>query len=93
MIIERIRWDSVIRAHDGDFKINNSHAPFYSRLFVMDFPEHKDFFRFRKSKADDEDLEDIFVSPIKRVLNVTAPIVVGGRVVQPPIDEDERENS
>jgi len=31
---------------------------------------------------------DLFVSPIKRSLNITTSIIVGGRVVQPSIDED-----
>ena len=33
--------------------------------------------------------EDIFVSPVKRSFVVTASVVIGGRVVQPPIDEDD----
>jgi hypothetical protein len=30
-----------------------------------------------------------FVSPVKRSFTVTASVVVGGRIVQPPIDEDD----
>lgn len=33
--------------------------------------------------------EDVFISPVKRSFMVTAPVVVGGRVIQPPIDEDD----
>lgn len=46
-IIERIRWHTGVVTKDIDFKINNNHAPYYSRLFEKDFPIHKNFFRKR----------------------------------------------
>jgi len=36
-----------------------------------------------------EEEDDFFVSPIKRSINITTPIIVGGRVTQPPIDEED----
>ena len=42
MIINRIRWD----------KINNNYKPFYSRMFMSEHPEYKEFFYKRASKAD-----------------------------------------
>lgn len=51
LIIERLRWDTLITGND-DFKINNNYAPFYSRLFMNEFPEHLGFFRQRESKFD-----------------------------------------
>ncbi len=52
-IIERIRWQSMVRGNDS-FKVNNIFAPFYARLFMRDYPQHKGIFSVRKSKADDE---------------------------------------
>lgn len=53
LIINRLRWETVISGNDR-FKINNNYEAFYSRLFMRDFPEYKGFFRTRKSKADNE---------------------------------------
>ena len=53
-IFERMRWYTDIETNDPDFKLNNNHRPFYSRLFMDDHPEHKDFFRLRTAKADEE---------------------------------------
>jgi hypothetical protein len=40
---------------DGQpLKLNNSHAPFYARMFIAKYPEHDDFFHTRHSKADGE---------------------------------------
>lgn len=51
-ILELIRWHSGISS-DGDcFKVNNNYSSFYARLFEAKYPEHKDFFRNRKSKFD-----------------------------------------
>jgi hypothetical protein len=51
-IFELIRWETGISAAGDCFKINNSYTAFYARLFEEEFPEHKDFFRNRKSKFD-----------------------------------------
>lgn len=52
-IINQIRWQTMIAGNDG-FKINNFLKPYFARLFCKEHPEHADFFRFRKSVADDE---------------------------------------
>lgn len=51
-IFEIIRWKRAERG-EGEFKINNNYAPLFARLFVNEYPQHKDFFRFRKSKYSD----------------------------------------
>lgn len=51
-IFNIIRWETRISAKDGDFKINNDMKPFYSRMFLKEFPQYKDFFEVRRSKAD-----------------------------------------
>ena len=52
MIINRIRWETKVVTTDADYKINNDYKPFYSRLFIVEHPQHKDFFRLRQSVAD-----------------------------------------
>ena len=52
MIYNRIRWETPISAKDGNFKLNNDMKPFYSRMFLKEFPQYKDFFEVRRSKAD-----------------------------------------
>jgi len=47
-----IRWETTVSANDDIFKINNNFRSGYSRLFVIDFPQHADFFFRRKSKVD-----------------------------------------
>lgn len=50
-IFEIIRWKRAERG-DGEFKINNNYAPLFARLFVNEYPQYADFFRFKKSRFD-----------------------------------------
>jgi len=50
-IFEVLRWKTAVSGNDG-FKINNNYTSFYARMFENEFPQHKDFFRKRKSKFD-----------------------------------------
>jgi hypothetical protein len=59
MIIERIRWESIVVAKNDKFKINNDYAAFYSRKFMKEYPMHKNFFRIRSSYADELQLSDL----------------------------------
>lgn len=51
-IFNVIRWETPIKANGEDFKINNNAKPFYSRLFMQEYPQYEGFFRKRTSKAD-----------------------------------------
>lgn len=51
-IFNIIRWETPISA-GADFKINNNAKPFYSRLFMKEYPQFEGFFRKRSSKADE----------------------------------------
>tara|TARA_R100001463_G_scaffold25735_9_gene60799 strand:+ start:293 stop:610 length:318 start_codon:yes stop_codon:yes gene_type:complete len=57
MIINRIRWETSVMSNDKDYKINNNYKPFYSRMFMNEHPQYKDFFYKRTSKADMENYE------------------------------------
>jgi len=59
MIIERLRWESMIVAKNDKFKINNDYAAFYSRRFMMEHPKYNNFFRIRSSVADELKLKDL----------------------------------
>jgi hypothetical protein len=53
-IFERIRWEATIEnADELDFKINNNHAPYFARKFMLRYPEHKGFFRTRTQISKD----------------------------------------
>ncbi len=50
-IIERIRWDSLIAAFDGKFKINNNHTSRYVRLITEKRPDLAPLFAVRSLKS------------------------------------------
>lgn len=50
MIIERIRWYSLVEANDG-YKVNNNYAPYYARMFEAKHPQYTGFFRKRRLTA------------------------------------------
>lgn len=52
-IICILRWETGARAYNDSYKINNNVKPFYSRMFLREFPNYKSFFEIRKSKADE----------------------------------------
>jgi len=51
-VFEILRYETAVFAKDGQYKVNNTYTPFYSRMFTNEFPNHKDFFERRKSKFD-----------------------------------------
>jgi len=52
-IMERIRWYTSVETRDSsDFKINDHWAPYYVRMFLVEFPNHAGFFEKRKAIAD-----------------------------------------
>jgi len=50
-IMHRVRWEQFTTT-DKDFKINNNHISYYSRLFQKDFQEYSHMFRNRKTEAE-----------------------------------------
>jgi len=55
MLINRIRWETSVVTTDKDYKINNDYKPFYSRMFMAEYPLHENFFSLRGSHADSLD--------------------------------------
>ena len=54
-LIERVRWERFIRTGGEVFKINNNHAPYYSRLIMTNEPDLEGIFQTRKLHAKDPD--------------------------------------
>ena len=55
MIFERMRWHTMIETTDADYKLNNNYTAYYARLFMADYPEHREFFRTRRVKNEARD--------------------------------------
>lgn len=51
-ILERIRWDATVEG-GRDWKVNNTFAPYYARVFALKYPEHLGFFEFRRVASDE----------------------------------------
>ena len=50
MLFEVARWRFHIENRKGEFKLPNSHKPFYSRLLMARNPELEGFFETRRQK-------------------------------------------
>ena len=72
-IIHRIRWHLAVNTKEimpnpddptRNLKICNNHTPYYSRMFMEDFPQHVGFFRTRETlgeiEEDGDDPQDAF---------------------------------
>lgn len=49
-LFELIRWNTAIREEGEPYKINNSHASDYARLFDCMNPQHAGYFEFRQRR-------------------------------------------
>ena len=60
-LIHRVRWHTDIQARDENapFKINSGYSAFYVRLFELKNPNYTNYFRKRRSVADNADLSDL----------------------------------
>lgn len=48
LIINRIRWETMVETSGDDFKISNDYIAYYARLFMAYNPEHEGFFRTKE---------------------------------------------
>lgn len=53
-VIHRIRWEVAMETTDPDWKLNNNFCAGFARKFAAEHPEHRDFFRTRRSAFDGE---------------------------------------
>jgi hypothetical protein len=52
-LYEVARWEIALATTDADFKIDNSHRAYYSRLIMAQEPDLGGLFDLRASKADE----------------------------------------
>ena len=57
LIGERIRWHIAVETTDHEFKLNNNHLPYYSRLAMLVSPELEGVFSRRDTHFDATDDE------------------------------------
>lgn len=53
LIVNRIRWETMVVTTEGDYKIGNDYIALYARLFMHDYPQYKGFFRTKPMKRAD----------------------------------------
>jgi len=51
MLMNQLRWQSMISTRGDDFKINQNYASRYARLLVAEHPEWDGMFEFRTLRA------------------------------------------
>ena len=54
LVVNVIRWEHFLETttqKDGGFKINNNFVPYYSRLFMRDFPKYDGLFATRTIRS------------------------------------------
>ena len=52
LIINRIRWETMVVTSGTDFKISNDYIAYYSRLFMYNHPEYEGFFKTKELRRD-----------------------------------------
>lgn len=53
LLFEIVRYSPTFKkARGDDYKLNNNHKAFYSRLFLYEYPEFKSVLKIRRSSAD-----------------------------------------
>ena len=49
-ILNKIRWEMALKYQGRKFKCSNNWAPLLSRNFAKTYPQHNEFFKFKKRK-------------------------------------------
>ena len=50
LIVNRIRWETMIVTTGNEYKIPNDFIALYARLFMHEYPDYKGFFRTKPMK-------------------------------------------
>ena len=50
LIVNRIRWETMIVTTGNEYKISNDFIALYARLFMHEYPDYKGFFRTKPMK-------------------------------------------
>ncbi len=54
-----IRWERRGELKEDGFKLNNNFKAYFARKYMKDCPQHKGFFRTRRSKYDYQEITGI----------------------------------
>jgi len=52
LIVNRIRWETMVETTGDDFKISNDFIAYYARLFMALHPEYDGFFKTKQLRRD-----------------------------------------
>jgi hypothetical protein len=52
LIVNRIRWETMVETSGDDFKISNDFIAYYARLFMHRHPQYEGFFRTKQLRRD-----------------------------------------
>lgn len=52
LIVNRIRWETMVETTGNDFKISNDFIAYYARLFMAYHPEHEGIFKTKQLRRD-----------------------------------------
>lgn len=47
LIVDRMRWETMMQTTDPQFKLNDNFTPYYARKFLAEFPVYDGFFCLR----------------------------------------------
>ena len=56
LIMNRIRWDSLIQTDGEKYKIPNEYIAFYARMFMIRYPQLGAFFKIKRMKGEPYDV-------------------------------------
>ena len=56
LIMNRIRWDSLIQTDGEKYKIPNEYIAFYARMFMIRHPQLGAFFKIKRMKGEPHDV-------------------------------------
>ena len=56
LIMNRIRWDSLIQTDGEKYKIPNEYIAFYARMFMIRHPQLGAFFKIKRMKGEPYDV-------------------------------------
>ena len=51
LIINRLRWETMLTSIGEDYKINDHYSADYARIFIEKYPQHREFFKLRNRKV------------------------------------------
>lgn len=51
LIVERIRWETMVESQGDDFKVNNNYTAYLARMYVRQKPDRSKLFRFREVRG------------------------------------------